>query len=110
MTTLTSNFELSNFDLPNLNLKLSEIKRKHKENIVMTGSYIRSVLLEEYNDIKQEIFISSITDINWKDILPESYEETETMFLKKVNNNHKHIPFYSFDNFFIQFNILFFYF
>ena len=71
--------------------KLEETILQHKENIVMTGSYIRSVLLEEYNDIKQEIFISSITDINWKDILPESYEETETMFLKKVNNNYIYI-------------------
>ena len=70
---------------------LEEVILQHKEDIVITGSYIRSVLLEELDDIKQEIFISTIKDINWKEILPETYEETETMFLKKVNNNYVYI-------------------
>jgi len=59
------------------------------ENIVMTGSYIRNILLEDKNinknTFKNEIFLNVI-NIDPKTLIDNTFTEVSDMYYKKINN------------------------
>jgi len=88
----TNNYKITFFkDKFNLdNFKLESVILNNFNNIILTGSYIRSVLVNNLH-FKNELFITSLVEINWKEILPSNYEESSDMFFKKVNDYYVYI-------------------
>lgn len=80
ITLYPNNIDLTNF-------KLEENLIKLQDNLIFNGSYIRTSLLNltNLNTYKKEIFITSLININWKDILTDKYDELDDMYVKKVN-------------------------
>lgn len=67
---------INEFNLKNINMK----------NIVITGPYIRSIFVENNNDdIKKEIFINCINDIEPNNLIDKSYSETNDMYFKQTD-------------------------
>jgi len=81
ITLYQNNIDLNNF-------KLEENILKIQDNLIFTGSYIRSALinLNNLNCYKKEIFITSLININWKDILTDNYDDLDDMYVKKNND------------------------
>ena len=74
------------------NINMEELENYY-DKLVFTGSYVRSILMNTNFKCKKEIFVTSLVDINWKDILapltnntPSIYEELDDMFIKKTND------------------------
>jgi hypothetical protein len=76
-----NNINLDNFSLEDNILNI-------KDDLVFTGSYIRTALLnlDNYQNYKKELFITSLKKIDWKNLLSNNYEELDDMFIKKINN------------------------
>jgi len=56
------------------------------EHIVFTGGYIRSCLIENKLDIKKEIFIHCIHNLNPINLIDKTYSETNDMYYKYNEN------------------------
>ena len=57
-------------------------------NIVFTGPYIRSIFIDNpnYDEIKKEVFINCINNLDPKSLINNTYSETSDMYFKNVNN------------------------
>ena len=89
----SNNYNINLFS-DNINLdkfNLEECILENKDKLIFSGSYIRGALLNlsNYQNCKKELFISSLNNINWKELLKTditNYEEVDDMFIKKVND------------------------
>lgn len=100
-SNLTNNNKIFLWDLHetgffnNLNINLEEfgLYLNRDENIVATGPYIRSLLLNENSDcnqtfsIRKEIYLFKYTDIKWENIVKNigEYKETENELYYEYN-------------------------
>lgn len=70
--------------------KIDEKIIKNLENIVFTGSIIRSVFIDntKINDnlIRQELFVNLINNININDIIDNTYIELSDLYYKKTDD------------------------
>ncbi len=57
-------------------------------NIVFTGPYLRSMFVENINtkDLKKEIFVNCINNLDYKTLIDESYKETNDMYYKHIED------------------------
>ncbi len=58
-------------------------------NIVFTGPYLRSMFVEKLDntELKKEIFINCINDLEYTTLIDESYKETHDMYFKLIDDN-----------------------
>ena len=70
--------------------KIDEKIIQNLENIVFTGSIVRSVFIDNtkinYNLIKQELFVNLINNININDIIDNTYIELSDLYYKKTDD------------------------
>lgn len=83
------NIKLYNtFDL--LKYKLDDKIMNNIENIIFTGSLLRSVFIDktkfDNKIIREEIFVNIINNIDIKTIIDISYTELDDMYYKKIDN------------------------
>ena len=86
--------KINKFNINSYNeLNLSEFKfdksiKDNMNNIVLTGPYIRSIFIDKLNldEIKKEVFINCINNIDPKGLINSSYSETNDMYFKNTDN------------------------
>lgn len=82
----------SDFDIEKLNLDKKILDNSDK--IVITGPLLRSILVNMETigtDIKKDLFISCIKNLNPADIIDSTYKETELMYYKHTDNLIIHV-------------------
>jgi hypothetical protein len=69
--------------------KFDKMINDNINNIVLTGPYIRSIFIDNpnYDEIKKEVFINCINNLDPKSLINNSYSETSDLYFKNVNNH-----------------------
>lgn len=85
------NIKLYN-DIDIKNIPLTNNIINNITNVVITGPYIRSVFVEKIEDIKNEVFVNCINNITYKDIIDDTFIESNDIYFKNINNFVIYIP------------------
>lgn len=63
-----------------------------KQNIVISGPFIRSIFVDNQSDIKKEIFLNCINNLEPKKLIDNTFSETNDMYFKNNNDYCIYIP------------------
>lgn len=75
-------YDLNLEDVLNMNKKI----RDNSNNIVITGPYVRSILVNNKNNVKKEIYVNCIKELKYTDIIDESFNQVNEFYFKNYND------------------------